>query len=84
MNPWPEMKDPTCTKRLRVVEGVQQERQRLNPHLKPHQVQGSPGPSPDYLEHSRREAATYRKWVQEYRAGQSLRLRELNKPPTEG
>jgi len=80
---WPVMPDPEPTDRLRVVEGVQAARQRINPHLLPHQLQGSSGPTADYLDQRRREADKYRRWVQEYRAGQALRLRELNSTPDE-
>ncbi len=57
---WPEMPDPTPTDRLRVVEGVQAVNQRNNPHLLPHQLQGSPGPDERHREISRAKAAVYR------------------------
>ncbi len=76
---WPEMPDPTPTEKLRVVEGVQRARQKLNPHLKPHQIQGSPGPSEEILEAGRKEASTYRKWVAEHRKAQAEHLATLNK-----
>lgn len=64
MNPsfekWPVMKDPTPSPEARTVYGPVR---RLNAHLEPHQLQGSPGPSEEYRAAQRRVDAEYRKYA---------------------
>lgn len=66
----PKFETPTAARKREViaaylakVEAAKKPRRDGNAHLLPHQLQGAPGPSEEYLEAQRRLDAKYRKYA---------------------